>query len=56
MPIYRFIESGTFSVLVEVEAPCEEEAFELIEDGQGKEVEGTLEYFDPDFELQEIIN
>ena len=52
MPIYRFVESGTFSVLVEVEAPCEEEALELIEDGQGVEVEGSLEYYDPDFQFE----
>ena len=50
MPIYRFVESGTF---VEVEASCEEEALELIEDGEGIEVEGSLEYYDPYFVLEE---
>ena len=54
MSIYRFVESGTFTVLVEVEASCEEEALELIEDGQGKEVDGSLECYGCDFELQEI--
>jgi len=54
MPIYRFVESGTFSVLVEVEASSEEEALELIEDGEGLEVEGSMEYYDPYFELQEV--
>ena len=51
MSIYRFVESGTF---VEVEASCEEKALELIEDGQGEEVEGSLEYYGAEFELQEI--
>ena len=53
MSIYRFVESGTFSVLVEVEASCEEEALELIEDGEGVEVEGSLEYYSVKFELLE---
>ena len=53
--IYRFVECGTFSVTVEVEASSEEEALELIEDGQGTEVDGSLEYYDSSFELQEII-
>ena len=56
MPIYRFVESGTFSVLVEVEASCEEEALELIEDGEGVEVEGSLEYYGANFTLVEVIN
>ena len=55
MPIYRFVESGTFFVLVEVEASCEEEALELIEDGQGEEV-GSLEYYDVELELVKVIN
>jgi len=54
MPIYRFVESGVFSVLVEVEASNEEEALELIEDGEGKEVE-SLEYYGVEFELVEVI-
>jgi len=54
MPIYRFVESGTFSVLVDVEASSEEEALELLEDGEGIEVEGSAEYYDPYFELQEV--
>ena len=49
MPIYRFVESGT---LVEVEASCEEEALELIEDGQGVEVEGSIEYYGVEFEFE----
>jgi len=56
MPIYRFLELGTFSVLVEVEVSCEEEALELIEDGEGIEVKGSLQYYDPYFELVEIID
>jgi len=56
MPIYRFVESGTFSVLVEVEASCEEEALELIEDGAGVEVEGSMEYYGVELELVEVIN
>ena len=56
MPIYRFVECGTFSVLVEVEASSEEEALELIEDGQGEEIEGSLQYYDPYFELVEVID
>jgi len=55
MPIYRFSESGTFSVLVEVRAENEEEARELLDDGEGEEIEGSLQYYDPDFELEEII-
>ena len=55
MPTYRFVECGTFSVIVEVEASSEEEALELIEDGQGVEVEGLMEYYDPYFELREEI-
>ena len=54
MPIYRFSESGTFSVLVEVRAENAEEARELIDDGEGKEIEGSLQYYDPDFELEEM--
>ena len=54
MSVYRFVESGTFSVLVEVESSCEEEALELIEDGQGEEVEGSLEYYDSYLELREV--
>ena len=53
MPIYRFVESGTFTVLVEVEASCEEKALELIEDGQGVEVEGSMEYYNANFALEE---
>lgn len=55
MPIYRFLESGVFSVLVEVEALSEEEARETLEDGQGEQVEGSMEYYGVDFELLEII-
>lgn len=54
MSIYRFLECGTFSVTVEVEASSKEEALELIEDGEGKEVEGSLQYYGSQFELQEI--
>lgn len=54
MPTYRFVECGTFSVIVEVEASSEEEALNLIEDGQGDEVDGSLEYYDPYFELIEV--
>ena len=54
MPIYRFSESGTFSVLVEVRAENEEEAYERLDDGEGEEIEGSLQYYDPDFELEEI--
>jgi len=56
MPIYRFSESGTFSVLVEVRAENEEEARERLDDGEGEEIEGSLQYYDPDFELEEVIN
>lgn len=56
MPIYRFVECGTFSVLVEVAASSEEEALNLIEDGQGTEVDGSMEYYGSNFELQEAIN
>jgi len=54
MPIYRFSESGTFSVLVEVRAENEEEAREHLDNGEGEEVEGTLEYFSPSFRLESI--
>jgi len=56
MPIYRFSESGTFSVLVEVRAENEEEARELIGDGEGEEIESSLQYYDPYSELQEVID
>jgi len=56
MPIYRFSESGSFSVLVEVGAENEEEARELLDDGEGEEIEGSLEYYGAYFELQEVID
>lgn len=56
MPIYRFLESGVFSVTVEVEASSEEEARETLEDGDGIEVEGSMEYYGVDFELLEVID
>lgn len=56
MPIYRFLESGTFSVTVEVEASSEEEALELIEDDQGEEIEGSLEYYGAEFGLLEVMS
>ena len=42
MPIYRFSESGTFSVLVEVKAENEEKARERLDDGEGEEIEGSF--------------
>lgn len=55
MPIYRFVECGTFSVTVEeVEASSEEEALEFIENGEGEEIAGSMKYYDFYFELQEI--
>ena len=56
MPTYRFVECGTFSVIVEVEASSEEEARELLDDGQGTEVEGSLEYYGANFELVEVVD
>ena len=56
MPTYRFVECGTFAVTVEVEASSEEEARELLDDGQGEEIEGSLQYYDPYFELVEVID
>ena len=56
MPIYRFLERTTSSVLIDIEACDEKEAWKLLADGGGKEVdESEAVDYETDYVLQEII-